>query len=113
MQYIQWRGMYSGKVVIHELSHAYEQLITDDSKKLRDELVIVYHRAKLSGKYQLVDYKGSQQLFPAYAMTNANEYFAELTEAYYGNNDYFPHNREQLKKFDPEGYELIEKFWNL
>jgi hypothetical protein len=45
-------------------------------------------------------------------MTNANEYFAELTEAYYGNNDYFPHNRELLEMFDPEGCELIEKFWN-
>lgn len=112
LEYVQWRGRYSGQVLVHELSHAYELYVTDNSKKLRDELVKVYQRAKLSGKYQQVDYKGSMQKFPAYAMTNANEYFAELTEAYYGNNDYFPHNREELKKFDPEGYALIEKFWN-
>lgn len=112
LEYVQWRGRYSGQVLVHELSHAYEQYVTDNSKKFRNELVKVFHRAKLSGKYQKVDYKGSIQKYPAYAMTNANEYFAELTEAYYGNNDYFPHNREQLKQFDPEGFALIEKFWN-
>jgi hypothetical protein len=29
------------------------------------------------------------------------KYFADLTEAYFGKNDFFPFNREDLKKYDP------------
>ena len=47
----------------------------------------------------------------AYALTNAKEYFAELTEAYYGFNDFYPFNREQLQAFDPAGYALVEQAW--
>ena len=47
----------------------------------------------------------------AYALTNEKEYFAELTEAYYGFNDFYPFNREQLQAFDPAGYLLVEQAW--
>jgi hypothetical protein len=108
--YAAWRHMYSGKVVLHELAHAYEHQVI--SKKERNELIATYQRAKLSGKYNRVEYKASGQYYRAYAMSNYHEYFTELTEAYYGDNDYFPHNCDQLKHFDPEGYALIDKLWN-
>lgn len=110
MTYINLRGLNAGRMVLHELSHAYEYQVISD--KERNELIKVYHSAKLSGRYAAVDYKGSLEKFPAYAMTNYHEYFAELTEAYYGENDYYPHNREQLKRHDPVGYAIVEKLWN-
>ena len=48
----------------------------------------------------------------AYAATNQEEYFAELTEAYFGQNDWFPHNREELRNYDPRGYKMIEEVWS-
>ena len=42
-----------------------------------------------------------------------HEYFAELSEAYFGENDFYPFNREELKAFDLEGFEAIESLWNV
>ena len=47
----------------------------------------------------------------AYALTDDKEYFAELTEAYYGVNDFYPFTRDQLLSFDIAGYTLIEQAW--
>ncbi|WCL48987.1 hypothetical protein [Leptospira sp. GIMC2001] len=44
-------------------------------------------------------------------MNNLSEYFAELSEAYLGKNDYFPFARSDLKKFDIEGFKLMEEAW--
>ena len=40
------------------------------------------------------------------------EYFSELTESYFGINDFYPFVKEELKKYDPIGYECVEKIWN-
>ena len=42
-------------------------------------------------------------------MTTPQEYFAELTEACFGKNDFYPFNRNELKEHDPGGYVVIEK----
>ena len=44
-------------------------------------------------------------------MSNAKEYFAESTEAYFGVNDFYPFNRDDLKKHDPRMFELLGKLW--
>ena len=46
-------------------------------------------------------------------MTNPMEYFAETTEAYFGRNDFFPFTRDELKKHDPEMFELLGKLWQV
>lgn len=46
-----------------------------------------------------------------HAATNDREYFAKLTCAYLDRMDYFPHTRDELKRHDPKGYELMEKVW--
>jgi hypothetical protein len=46
-------------------------------------------------------------------MTSPQEYFAESTEAFFSRNDFFPFTRDELKKHDPEMYELLERLWNL
>jgi hypothetical protein len=49
----------------------------------------------------------------AYAMQNAREYFAELSEAYFGANDYEPFDREALRTFDPAGFDAVKRLWSL
>jgi len=43
-------------------------------------------------------------------MTNAKEYFAESTEAWFGVNDFYPFVRAELKQFDPEMHALLLEF---
>jgi dipeptidyl-peptidase-4 len=47
----------------------------------------------------------------AYALNNYLEFFAELTEAYFVRNDFFPFTRKQLKVHDPAMDRLLEKLW--
>ena len=41
------------------------------------------------------------------------EYFAELSEAYWGRNDYFPYTRQELKTYDPTGFAVLEQIWKV
>jgi hypothetical protein len=101
-------------VVLHELAHAYHHRVLGFDNK---EIKAAYDRAKASGKYDKVERwfgNGRPNTFErAYAMTTPQEYFAENTEAYFGRNDFFPFNREELKKHDPDIYAIIEKVWGV
>jgi hypothetical protein len=48
-----------------------------------------------------------------FLMADHKEYFAELTEALFGKNDFEPFTREELVKFDPEGCAVVAKAWGL
>jgi hypothetical protein len=62
------------------------------------------------GLYARVRYvHGGEQ--KAYATTDPKEYFAETSEAYFGKNDFYPFTREELKRFDPVGFQLMEQVW--
>lgn len=94
-------------MVLHELAHAHEDL---NLSEMQSKIIQAYQNALKSGKYNSVPYiRGGNQ--KAYAMNNKTEYFAELTEAYFGKNDYYPFNKTDLKKFDPTGYELMQEAW--
>jgi hypothetical protein len=47
----------------------------------------------------------------SYALTNAGEYFALLTQAYYWRSGYYPFTNDQLKTYDPVGYETVRAVW--
>jgi len=69
-----------------------------------------YRHAMEEKLYDSVEYvHGGKK--KAYAATNAREYFAELSEAYFGKNDYFPFTREDLRKHDPVGFKLMQDVW--
>lgn len=94
-------------MVLHELAHAYhDQVLGHDHAGIRQ----TYERAKASGQYEKVKHVNGD-FVRHYALNNDQEYFAESTEAYFGKNDFFPFTREELKKFDPEGYELMHEIW--
>jgi hypothetical protein len=100
---------------LHELAHGYHhQFVKDGFENL--EIKSAWESAVKGGKYNQVerkDHEGRVALDKAYALTNPQEYFAELTEAYFSTNDFFPFNRAELKAFDPSGYMMIQKMWKL
>jgi hypothetical protein len=111
--FIDWSGINQPMMILHELAHMYhDQTYGFDHVKIRS----VYETAHNSGKYNSVAYhRGNGEVEynkVAYAMTNPMEYFAELTEAYFGENDFYPFNREDLYAFDPLGYEVIHDIWS-
>jgi len=95
-------------MVIHELAHAYHhQVLGYDEPTIAE----AYALAKGSGDYDAVlRYGGSRE--KAYGMNNAKEYFAELSEAYFGTNDFYPFVRPELKEHDPRGFDAIESLWS-
>lgn len=93
--------------LLHELAHAYHNQVLGH----RNEAVIrAYKHASESGLYRDVKQNGGR-IGPAYALTNEREYFAELTEAYFGRNDFFPFVRDELRAYDPTGFEAVRAAW--
>lgn len=105
--FIQWSRAEQPWLLLHELAHAYHHLVLgDDNAAIQS----AYRHALDQGLYQSVPYiRGTVQ--KAYALVNDKEYFAELSEAYFGKNDFYPFTRTQLQTYDQVGYQLMEKYW--
>lgn len=96
-------------MVLHELAHAYHD---QDLEKGYDNVPILdaYKAAKERGLYtKVMGWKGPER--DGYAETNQMEYFAELTEAYFGQNDMFPFVRGELLRHDPGGLKVVANAW--
>ena len=94
----------------HELAHAYhDQVLGFDNAEIQS----AYEAAKKSGRYDKVKRWTGEKITEerAYAMTNAKEYFAESSEAYFGRNDFYPFTRTELKEHDPQMHDLLERLW--
>ncbi|MFG0306043.1 MAG: hypothetical protein ACF8Q5_07490 [Phycisphaerales bacterium JB040] len=96
-------------MTFHELAHAYHHLLGVDDERIAR----AYESARESGVYEAVDRNTSTEPVRAYALSNRMEYFAELSEAYFGLNDYYPFTRRQLASHDPGGLEAVAALWNL
>ena len=94
-------------MVLHELAHAYHFLVLGEKNP---EIAAAYRQAVESGSYESVDYAGGGKR-RAYALVNEKEYFAEISEAYFGRNDFYPFTRADLQRHDPVGYELLRRLW--
>jgi len=46
-----------------------------------------------------------------YGLTDHKEFFAEMSEAYFGMDDFFPFNRAELMTAEPEIYALLRSIW--
>lgn len=105
--FVAWSKRAQPWMVMHELAHAYHNRVLgfDDPAVLQ-----AFKQADNSGKYQQVK-RNNGETVRAYALTNHKEYFAEITEAYLGENDFFPFNRDELKAYDPAGFKLMQKVW--
>jgi hypothetical protein len=95
-------------VILHELSHAYhDQILGFDEPRIRE----AYEKYKKSGRGDKVLRHDGRRV-RHYALTDHKEFFAEMTEAYIGSNDFFPFNRAELKESEPEIYELLRDIWD-
>lgn len=93
--------------VMHELAHAYhDQVLGFDEPRIRD----TFERYKQSGHGDKVLLVTGQRL-RHYALTDHKEFFAEMSEAYFGSNDFFPFNRGELMTAEPDIYRLLETIW--
>lgn len=94
--------------ILHELAHAYhDQQLSFDEPRIK-----AAHE-----KFQQSGHGDATLLFDGnrvkhYGLTNPMEFFAEMTEAYFGTNDFYPFNRAELKEAEPEVYELLAKIWS-
>jgi len=93
--------------LLHEYAHAWEFNVPAMTQLIKP----AFEHARKAGLYQSVAYVGQPSPRPAYALENEKEYFAELTETYFGRNDFFPFVRAELKTYDPTGYAMIERVW--
>ena len=101
---------------VHEFCHTIDAALGRIDPTWRDRLGTTYRNAVAAGLWK-----------DAYAGSNPGEYWAEICQSYFDCNriNNWNHNavgtREQLKQYDPEGYDLVrttfrltpEKDWRL
>ena len=93
--------------VLHELAHAYHDQVLGFN---HDEIKAAWKRFVDSGRYQSVLHiEGGVKKH--YALTDQKEFFAEMTEAYFGLNDFFPFHRAELNREEPELFVLLQTIW--
>lgn len=121
-RFMQWSQFPQPMILIHEFAHAYMHLYLGD--KIAD-IEAAWQNALANKLYQKVQsYRGivedsyvhsvylAELKFKSKGYARA-EYFAEITEAYFGKNDFFPFDENDLRKYDPVGYTLMEKIWGI
>lgn len=93
--------------VLHELAHSYH----DQVLGFENPDVMASWKAFVdSGKYTKTRFiNGGMRRH--YALTDQKEFFAEMTEAYFGTNDFFPFNRADLRDSEPGIFALMKKVW--
>jgi len=99
-------------MVLHELAHAYHFRVLDAERPEASAAIReAYQAARDSGSYDdTLIWDGRRARH--YAMNNEREYFAELTEAWFGVNDIYPFVRAELLEHDPAGAAAIAAAWS-
>ncbi len=96
-------------MVLHELAHGYHhRFLKHDHAGIRQ----AYEQAVAARSYAAV-LRINGRKDRAYAMNNEKEYFAELTEAFFGTNDFYPFVRAEVKEHDPAMFSVLEEVWGV
>ncbi len=106
--FINWSQKSQPWMILHELAHAYHHTYLSFENK---DIEKAYQNAMNNKLYDSVLYIHGKKK-KAYATTNKKEYFAEISEAYFGKNDYFPFHSKELELHDPVGYKVLQKLWH-
>jgi len=105
--FVAWSRRTQPWMVLHELAHSYHhRVLGADYAPLHE----AFRQAQSAKSYEAVKFVHGETR-RAYALTNASEYFAELTEAYFGRNDFFPFTAAELREHDPAGFAFLERTW--
>ena len=108
--YVRLSDLWAIKAVIHEFAHAYH---LHNWPEDQPEILHPYRAAMKRGLYYNVEDLDGKALDAAYATTNQLEYFAELTCMYFSGCNYRPFDRSALKRYDSDGYAMVERFWRV
>ena len=94
-------------VVLHELAHGYhDQVLGLDEPRV----TAVWKKFCENKTYQSV-LTSPGPMREHYGRTNQKEFFAEMTEAYFGSNDFYPFVTGELKQAEPDTFALLEEIW--
>lgn len=94
-------------VMLHELAHAYhDQVLSFDNVTILKAFENVREAKSYESTLHIRGHRTKH-----YALTNHKEYFAEMTEAYFGTNDFFPFTYGEIKDSDPTTFEMLETIW--
>lgn len=96
--------------VLHELAHAYHHRVLGYDQP---EILDAYKEAVASKSYDAVPLRATGKKRRAYAMTNHKEYFAETSEAFFGINDFYPFDKDDLRKHDPQMFDALQAIWRV
>ena len=95
-------------VILHELAHAYhDQVLGFDEARVKE----AYEKYKKSGRGEKTLLFDGRRV-KHYALTDHKEFFAEMTESYFGANDFYPFNRAELKDTEPAIHDLMARIWD-
>lgn len=94
-------------MVLHELSHAWHDQVLGFHHPY---VVEVFESVRDSGRLHRVLYANGGER-PAYAASNTAEFFAEMSEAWWSTNDFYPFVRGELMRDFPEVAALMEASW--
>jgi hypothetical protein len=93
--------------VLHELAHGFhDQTIGFDDARV----TAAWRKFCDSGKYKSV-LTSPGHMREHYGLTNQKEFFAEMTECYFGSNDFYPFVTGELKQAEPEIFALLGEIW--
>jgi hypothetical protein len=94
-------------VVLHELAHGYhDQVLGFDEPRVKAAWI----KFRDSGKYKSI-LTNRWGMAEHYGMTNQMEFFAEMTESYFGSNDFYPFVPGELQQAEPEIFALMGEIW--
>jgi hypothetical protein len=108
VNFLEWCRADQPSMVLHELAHAYHhQFLGYDHEGVKQ----AYERAFNDGLYRSVLHIRGNTVDKHYALTSEVEFFAEMTEAYFGCNDIYPFVRGELQQYDRATFDLIKQLW--
>jgi hypothetical protein len=106
--YTNLTDLWASKALMHEMAHAYHLHHWAENDP---EIMATWEHAVSTNLYRGVKDVNGKVWPEAYALKNQLEYFAELSAAYFVGINYYPYDRATLAKYDPKGYQLIDKYW--
>jgi hypothetical protein len=93
--------------VLHELAHAYHDRVLGFGDA---RVTAAWEKFRDGGGYKSV-LTSPGPMREHYALTDEKEFFAEMTEAYFGANDFYPFVAGELKQAEPEIFALLRDIW--
>ncbi len=103
---------FSEEMTQAEIKSAAEAYYDQMSQEQMDEVTNTYRLSK--SRYKSVYGTNGTKLVPnqqADAYKDARTYFVELSEAYWGENDFYPFDYAELERHDSRGFTLLTKLY--